>query len=576
MLKISRKLLSVIVIAVVIIIVGGIYLAARGPKTAYETDKVTLGPVVEEISVTGSISATSKIKLQPEAGGRVTKILVAEGDEVKVGDPLIKIDSRDIETRISAQRAALASAQAQLRELLAGATPEDLRVSEASVETASAQLAAAQSAKADAEVAKANAQRNLENTQAKGATLIESKINGLLLDFDDAVTTSSDAMNRLSTPLFTTTDQLSFSCSNSQAESDAVSSRREAKAAIAPLAAAVASARSAGTIAAIEDAYLTVEAKLQVIKSHVDADAAVLNSSLGLSSATLASYQLNINTAQNALNNIITQLSTDRSSLDLQQRLNASDETAATIALANSDTALNNAVNGIETSRLAQAQAQAVYDLKKTGARQETIDMQRARVAAESAALDGLLNELSKRTVSAPIDAVVTDIAVELGETVTPNQVAVTLNSKGAFEIMSNISEVDIAKVKVGDPVRITLDAFSTDEKWTGKVVSVQPGEKVVEGVIFYETKVVFDQEDPRLKSGMTANLDIEVSRRDNVLRVPLRALKENGRTYVQTLVNGAVTDKDVTVGLESNDFAEITSGLAEGETVVIAANGKK
>jgi HlyD family secretion protein len=575
MLKFSKKIAFIIIAIAVVAGVAG-YLALRGPQTVYETDVVSRGSVVETISVTGSIAPGSKISLQPEASGRVAKILVAEGDHVQAGDALIKIDSRDIETRISSQRAVLASAQAQLREFLAGATAEDLRVSESAVETASAQLAAAEAAKIDAEIAKTNAQRNLENTQAKGATLIESKISTLLLDFDDAVTASSDAVNRLSMPLFTTTDQLSFSSSNSQAESDAVSSRRLAKDALAPLAAAAASARSVGTLAAVKDSYAIIQAKLQVVKAHIDAAAAVLNYSLGLSSTTLATYQLNINTAQNTLNTIISTLSTDRSSLDLQQRLNASDETAASIALANSETALNAAASSIETSLRAKAQAQAAYDLKKIGTRPETIDVQRARVAAESAALDGLLNELTKRTVIAPIEAVVTDIAVELGETVTQNQVVITLNSKGAFEILSNISEVDIARVTVGDPVTITLDAFSTGEKWTGKVITIQPAEKVVEGVIFYETKIVFDQEDPRLKSGMTANLDIEVARHDGVLRIPLRALKENGRKYVQVLVNGVPAEKDVAVGLESNDFVEITSGLTEGETVVIAANGKK
>jgi HlyD family secretion protein len=577
MLKFTRKtvIMGSIVVAVVVVIVLAVTLG--GSKVSYDTAVGERGSVTDIISVTGSISPLSKIELKPEVSGRAVKIPMKAGDQVKEGDVLLKIDSRDIEARVAAQRAAVDSAKAQLSALEKGATAEDLKVSQAAVDAAKAQYDAAVSSESDATVALANAERSQEAAVAKADTLVKSKVDSLLADFDDAVTTSSDVINRLTYQMFTPDDFLTFTSSDSQAVLNATSSRKTAKTAITGIQSAVNTAKAAGTAEAVEAAYATVAAGLGEIKKHVDHDSAVLNYAVGLASATLSSYQLNVSTAQSSLNTIIAKLTSDKNSLDLQENYNTTDLTAAQTAVDNAEAAQNAAKRNIETTKAAWAQAEANYELKKAGVRQETVDAQRASVAAAQATLNGLYADLAKYTIAAPLDAIVTDINYELGETVQMGQVAVTLNTEGKFEIISNISEVDIAKIKVGDRVDITLDAFSSDEAWTGKVVDVQPAEKVVEGVIFYETKVVFDEDDSRLKSGMTANLDIETARVDDAVRVPVRAVKEkSGNSYVQVVVNGRASDREVEVGLEGIDYIEIKSGLEAGESVVISVNGKK
>jgi len=574
----TKKTRNIVIISTIAVLVIGLvwYRMSRSQDT-YDTEPAVMGPVVEQVSVTGSIAPISKIDLQPEAAGKIVEIAVKEGDLVKAGDPLIKIDSRDIEARVASQRAAVDAARAQLRELQSGATPEELQVSAAAVDTARAQLDSAMSAKTSAETTFSNAQANLANTKLKADTLLQSRLNSLLLDYDEAVTVATDSVNRSTSQLFTGSDFLSFTASDAQAESDANSTRTAAKTALPQMAAAAASAKSAGTLTAASDNYAAVIGGLSTVKSHADACAQVLNYAAGLSSTTLSSYQLSVSTAQTSLNVTISKLTADKSNLDLQQRLNDTDIKGAEISAANAEAALVSAGHAIETSQRALDQAQANYELKKVGARQETIDSQRARVAAEEAALSGLLTELSKRSILAPLDAVVTEIPVELGETVQPGRTVVSLNTKDHFEIVANISEVDIARIAVGQPVEITLDAFSSTEKWSGKVVSIQPAEKVVQGVIFYETKIVFNEDDPRLKSGMTANLDIETERKEDVLHIPLRALKESlGRQYVQVLVNGKVVEKDIKTGLESNEAVEVVSGLAEGEEVIVGTSTAK
>lgn len=571
----TRK--TAVIAAVSVLVVGGIVVTAtRKPKISYETERVDRGTVVQEVSVTGSIAPSKKISLQPEVGGKVARIAVTEGSEVKAGDVLVEIDARDILARVASQRAAVDSARARLAELVAGSTAEEIALAEAAVTTAETKKESAIAAKADAVIALANAQGTYDNAVAKAGTLTDAKLESLLLDYDQALTDATDAVERLSGPMFTNNDLLTFSTTNFSAEVAARNTRTDAKAKLVDLATRVAAAKAARTADAALAAYPSVSADLLAVKAHLEANREVLNYANNIPSSTVESYKLNVSTALSSVNAIIQKLNVDKSAVDLQVKLNTADIAAAQTALSNAQAALTAATFAVEAAENALAQAEADLALRKTGNRPEVIAAQRARVAAEEATLSGLLADLAKRKILAPIDAVVTEVGAEQGESVQPSQVIVSLNAKGKFEIVSNVSEVDIASIAVGQPVSITLDAFPTTETWTGTVITVNPAEKVVEGVIFYETKIVFDQEDPRLKSGMTANLDIETARRENVLRVPLRGIRSlPGRTYVEVLAGGKAEERDVKIGVENSRYAEVLEGLKEGDEVIVASSAK-
>lgn len=560
--KLTRK--KIIWTAVIVIAVGGVgFLATRKPVIKYETEKIVRGAVVEEVSVTGSLSPTHKIELQPEVTGKITKLNVDSGAIVKEGDVLAELDSRDAQSKVASQRAALDAARAKLAELSAGATAQELAVAQAAVDTAQSKLDSAVAANADAQTALANA-------KAKADTQSSGKLQALLLDYDKSIVDARDALQHLTGAMFTTTDNLlTFGTTSSIQENNARNSRLLAQAKADDLAATVASVKSAGTVDAALSAYATISADLTVVKSHLEDCREVLNFTSGLSSQTLADYRANVSAGLSTLSATLQLLDNDRSSLDLQARQSDSD-------LSNAQSALTSATFAVDTARKALAQAQADLTLKKTGNRPEVIASQRAEVEVQDAALTGYLTELSKRRIVAPIDGIVTDVPVEIGETVAPGKTAISMQTKGNFEITTNVSEIDIGRVKVGDTVNITLDAFPKTEKWTGKVVKIDPAEKVVEGVIFYETTIVFDNEDPRLRSGMTANLVIETDRKEDVLRVPLRALHDTGtKTTVNVLRAGKSESVDVTVGLQNNTHAELLTGLQEGDEVIVGQSAK-
>lgn len=569
--KLSRRTVTFGIIGVAAVVLVAFAVASKNKAPVYETERIERGTVIEQVSVTGSLSSSSKISLEPEVSGRVTKLRVHEGDEVKTGDVLVELDARDLNARIASQRAAVDSAKARLAELVAGITPEELALAEAAVTTAATKRDAAVAAKADAETASANAKANYANVVAKAETLMDAKVDDLLLDYDKAVTDAKDAFERLTGPMFTNDDHLTFTTTNFAAETTAVNTRIDARTRIVELQAAVVGARSAGTVDAAVGSYGAIIADLGALKTHLEADREVLKYA-NLSSTTLTTYQQNVGAALSSIDANLSGLSSDKAAIDLQKNLNNADITSAQIAVSNAQASLTSATFAVTSAENALASAKADLALKKTGTRAEVVSAQRARVEVEQASLIGLLAELSKRRIVSPIDGTVTEVNVEIGETVTPGKTAVAVQAKGNFEIITNISEIDIGKVKVGDPVHITLDAFPRTETWTGKVSDIHPAEKIVEGVIFYETTVTFDTEDARLRSGMTANLTIETRRVENVLRVPLRALTElRGKFTVRVLVDGKPVEREVTVGLENTDHAEATSGLAEGDLVVVA-----
>ncbi len=134
----------------------------------------------------------------------------------------------------------------------------------------------------------------------------------------------------------------------------------------------------------------------------------------------------------------------------------------------------------------------------------------------------------------------------------------------------AGVSETDVGKIIVGNEVIMTLDAFP-NETFGGKVFYVAPAETNVQGVISYQVKISFSGPDSRLKSGLTANIDIKTRSKDNILILPQYAILQNDSgTFVETLVDNAIVQNPVTLGIsDQKSNVEIISGVTEGEQVL-------
>ena len=145
-----------------------------------------------------------------------------------------------------------------------------------------------------------------------------------------------------------------------------------------------------------------------------------------------------------------------------------------------------------------------------------------------------------KARVTAPMNGVVIKKGVELGDTITSGvssfnagTVVFTVADLASLIVKVNLNEVDIAKVQVGQPVRITLDAYP-QRAFTGKVRFVAPAADLVEKIKVFRVEVTLDELTEAFKTGMSANVEILGEKRDKAVSVPLEALqRRDGQTVV-------------------------------------------
>jgi len=279
---------------------------------------------------------------------------------------------------------------------------------------------------------------------------------------------------------------------------------------------------------------------LDVIKNFIDKIASVVNSQTGntsLSQTTVDGYKASVSAARLSVVTAISNLST------AQEKLNS--------------------------ARSALTLAKDTLALKKGGNTPEAIKAQEAVVLQNQARVKSVESQLSKMTLRSPLNGIVTRQDAKEGEIVTPGKNVISIISDSDLEIESNVSEINIGKVVVGNPVDITLDAFP-GETFTGTVTYVDPGETIVGGVVNYKVTIMFSQKYPQMKSGLTTNLDIKTQTKNDVVRIPQYALiKKNDGLYVSKKTGKTFTDTQVTIGLIGQDgFTEVLSGLVIGDVI--------
>ncbi len=152
-----------------------------------------------------------------------------------------------------------------------------------------------------------------------------------------------------------------------------------------------------------------------------------------------------------------------------------------------------------------------------------------AKVVQAEADLKNAQVNLSKTIITSPIDGVVTARSVDIGQTVASSFNTPTLFIIAAdltkMQINANIDESDVGMINVGQPVSFRVDAYPNDT-FHGTVAQIRLNAATVNNVVTYATMIDAPNPDLRLKPGMTANLSVEIARRDNVLRVAAAALR--------------------------------------------------
>lgn len=204
--------------------------------------------------------------------------------------------------------------------------------------------------------------------------------------------------------------------------------------------------------------------------------------------------------------------------------------------------------------------------------------LKQARAALESTRLS---YQLAGAVVRAPISGTVTAISLTPGMILNPTSEAANssnLENKIAIvktgatpSITVSLTEIDVPKVKVGNKVTITLDAFP-DKTYTGKIMAIDTTGTVSSGVVSYPTTIQLDSGATEIMANMSATANIITGIKDGVVMVPVGAVQtQNEQTTIRVMINGKVESRPVEVGMQSNTQAEIVTGINEGDEVVTA-----
>ncbi len=509
-------------VLVILVLIIGFFVFRPKAKTVPALAAVTRGTIQQVVSVTGNTSPVHDLALAFPVSGQVSQVPARVGQRVSAGQVLAELSHTELSAQLAQAQANLQSAQAKLDQLMRGSRPEAIVTERATL---------------------AKAQQDLANYYLSAWDTAQN-----------AEILAEDAVRKQLDSLFNNDEQsnvaLSFSTSDSATQNSAQNGRfqsgielnnwkrelEDAQAAFYPDTGAAPAAN-----ATLSKSILTkARGHLAIIQNMLSSLTTALGNATNLTDATLTAYRGVVTTARTNVN------------------------TAATNISGLSDS--------ISSQEAAVAQTGSELDSMLAGSDPQDIAAQRAQVAQYEASVALVQAQLGKTVLRSPIDGVVTKQDAKIGQTVAANQSLVSVISADRLEMQANVTEVDIAKIHVGDPARITLDAYGEDVVWTAKVTAIDPAETIVEGVSTYKTTLQFDSLDERVKPGMTANIDIMGAKRENVLFVPARAIvSREGRKFVQVYrPDGTQSEQEVQTGLRGSDGnVEIVSGLLEGESVL-------
>jgi len=299
----------------------------------------------------------------------------------------------------------------------------------------------------------------------------------------------------------------------------------------------------------------TAQAKVQSIREGFNAQTkAVAESALAKSQQSLNTAQQNADASYLANQVLLANQNVKQSS----DALAKAQQSGTTSSIQSAQSSLNQALtaqttaqnlqNGGAALALTVAQADftsAQYKVNQEQAGPTAADLQSAEasISQAQAQLDSANTKLAAATILAPTDAVVINSGLQLYQYTTDTSMITITPTEGTgsnLEVVASIDQADIAQVKIGQKVNITLDAYP-DEHSSGTVRLVALQGTTASNVTTFKVTVAVEQASDKLRSGMNANIDIVVAEAANVLTVPSEAIKTRG-TKKEVLVPVSAT----------------------------------
>ena len=556
--KSRRVIVSVVSLMVVAAIVVVGLKVVRDKKTAAQLAARRAGvasiyvvapqDVAALTTVSGTVAPLRYATLTAQAQGAITAVYKKEGDSVKKGEIIVRIDSTSqdneltqaeskyrqavitFETTQMTSVADLKTKKEALESAVSNALANQLSAEvnlQNSKDTSDQTITSLQQAVKTAQIGLTNAQNSLKSLQQGADTSAQQQAVS-----DSAVTqaqlTLSTAQNRLVT--------LETAGNVSQSELDSA-------------------------VASIQAAQLSLQnAQVQNQETTATIAATIAQEKIQIDNATLAVEQ-----AQDSLTAADNNLATKQKTIGAQP--NDLDVLQSSVEQAKS------------TVTLARSNLAAFADTQK----ESDLALQSAKEQKSQALLTLNTQKLlsDNYVVKAPWDGVITSQDVQVGDqattstTSTSATTATVIADTSGWNVEAYVDELDVLNVKAGEDASVTMDAYS-NQTFKSKVTYV--GTTLVTtstSVSAYAVKIQFTNPPTTLVAGMTADASITTSSAKGVLAVPVESiLSENGKKYVTVITTGAdkkttTTKTEVKTGIEGDEYVQITSGLKAGDRIL-------
>ena len=534
----TRKTFSLILLTAVVLV--GFYIVwKQSDDSLYDFAIASRSDLVHEVAVTGRVKPSQSVDLAFEKSGKVASVRVDVGDTVFKFQTLVSLVNADLAAQLLQAEANFDITKAELSEMEIGARPEEVQIAETKVTNAENTLL--------------DAEENVQNVINKAAVDIDQDYSASLIAAQTSLSVSDNAL------IIASDLQRAYFGTSSQEGSKIITAVNIATSEVNNIAKPAASiAVNDFTQANVDTALAATLSAINKVKDALDviptptrmssADKIILNAQKVLTDAEISTISGKIQT------------------IVVQKATNVSNISTAEASASTAESALSSA----EKELL----------LKKAGATPQQIEAQKAKVKAAEANVQNIRAQLARTILSSPLKGIVTKQIAKIGEIIVANMPVVSLISESQFEIEASIPEIDISKIALGNDASITLDAYGNDVVFGASVVTIDPAETLIDGVPTYKIVLQFVEKDQRIKSGMTANIDIKTSSREDVITIPQRAvLRRNGSKFVRVIDSPSSPIEDIRevivetglVGLDGN--IEIVQGINVGDIVIVFIN---
>lgn len=537
----SKKIIFSLILLAGLIALGTTFVATRGSKESYDFVIAEKGDLEQIVSVRGRLEPVQKIDLSFERSGKVKQIKVNLGEKVQVGQILARLKNNDLRSQLDQSKAKLSQEEAQLAKLRAGSTSEEITLAQTKVNNTQRALA--------------NTEDNLLEVEQKAQVQLDNLYDEIPDIINNAYVKAEDAVNNKTDSLFSNdrsqNPKLTFSTSDVQAEIDAQGQRVGAGSATEFISQILAS----GSLT--DESLSQTEERLLIIRSFLNRLSDALSQTVGLSQATLTSYRSDLNTALTNINEVIASINGQQQDIAEQKIVNQNNITTA-----------NSSLDKAESNLL---QSKDELTIKESGPTQEEIRIQQSQIQQAKADVGYLQSQINQTILRSPINGLITKKEVELGEVISSQGTIFSIISSTPLQIESNMPEIDITKIEVGQKAKVVLDTFGQDQTFSAQVSKIDPAETIIEGISTYKTTLQFSKDYQDLKTGMTGDIDILTAQKENIIVLSRRAIiKQDNQNIVRLLKKEEIKKVPVKLGLQdSQGNVEIIKGVTEGDKII-------